>query len=167
MVLAAPTPPTSSATAPRPRSRPRSVFSVACLAVSASEGRETSTSPGFSGLAVAPLVRRYGVDPDQLVVVQDELDLPVGVLKVKDGGGLAGHNGLRSIKAHLHSDAFLRVRIGVGKPVSKEHGADHVLKKFSKRERAEIDVVIEEAADAVELIVADGVDAAMNRVNTR
>ena len=120
-----------------------------------------------SGLAVAPLVRRYGVEPEQLVVVQDELDLPVGVLKVKNGGGLAGHNGLRSIKAHLHSDAFLRVRIGVGKPVSKEHGVDHVLKKFSKRERTEIDVVLEEAADAVELIIADGVDAAMNRVNTR
>jgi len=118
-----------------------------------------------SGLAVAPLVRRYGVEPEQLVVVQDELDLPVGALKVKNGGGLAGHNGLRSIKSHLHSDAFLRVRIGVGKPVSKEHGADHVLKKFSKRERTEIDVVIEEAADAVELIIADGVDAAMNRVN--
>ena len=120
-----------------------------------------------SGMAVAPLVRRYGVEPEQLVIVQDELDLPVGVLKVKNGGGLAGHNGLRSIKAHVHSDAFLRVRIGVGKPVAKEHGADHVLKKFSKRERTEIDVVIEEAADAVELIVSDGVDAAMNRVNTR
>jgi PTH1 family peptidyl-tRNA hydrolase len=118
-----------------------------------------------SGLAVAALVRRYGVEPEQLVVVQDELDLPVGTLKVKSGGGLAGHNGLRSIKAHLHSDAFLRVRIGVGKPVSKEHGADHVLKKFSKRERTEIDVVLEEAADAVELIVSDGVDVAMNRVN--
>jgi PTH1 family peptidyl-tRNA hydrolase len=118
-----------------------------------------------SGMAVAPLVRRYGVDPEQLVVVQDELDLPVGTLKVKQGGGLAGHNGLRSIKAHLHSDAFLRVRIGVGKPVSKEHGADHVLKKFSKRERTEIDVVLQEAADAVETIIRDGVDVAMNRVN--
>ena len=120
-----------------------------------------------SGMAVAPLVRRYGVEPEQLVVVQDELDLPVGALKVKSGGGLAGHNGLRSIKSHLHSDDFLRVRIGVGKPATKEQGADHVLKKFSKRERTEIDVVIEEAADAVEQIVADGVDAAMNRVNTR
>ena len=118
-----------------------------------------------AGLAVAPLVRRYGVEPEQLVIVQDELDLPVGVLKVKNGGGLAGHNGLRSIKAHVHSDAFLRVRIGVGKPVSKEHGADHVLKKFSKRERTEIDVVLEEAADAVELLIADGVDVAMNRFN--
>ena len=118
-----------------------------------------------SGLAVGALVRRYGVEPEQLVVVQDELDLPVGALKVKNGGGLAGHNGLRSITSHLHSDAFLRVRIGVGKPVSKEHGADHVLKKFSKRERTEVDVVIERAADAVECIVSDGIDVAMNRFN--
>jgi peptidyl-tRNA hydrolase, PTH1 family len=118
-----------------------------------------------SGLAVSALARRYGVEPEQIVIVQDELDLPVGALKVKNGGGLAGHNGLRSITAHLHSDAFLRVRIGVGKPVSKEHGADHVLKKFSKRERTEIDVIIEQAADAVECIVNDGIDAAMNRFN--
>ena len=118
-----------------------------------------------SGMSVAPLARRYGVQPEQIVVVQDELDLPVGTLKVKNGGGLAGHNGLRSITSHLHSDAFLRVRIGVGKPVSKEHGADHVLKKFSKRERTEVDVVLEQAADAVETIIADGVDAAMNHVN--
>ena len=118
-----------------------------------------------SGLAVSALARRYGAEPEQIVVVQDELDLPVGTLKVKSGGGLAGHNGLRSIKSHLHSDAFLRVRIGVGKPVSKVQGVDHVLKKFSKRERTEIDVVLEEAADAVETIVRDGVEAAMNGVN--
>ena len=77
---------------------------------------------------------------------------------MKAGGGLAGHNGLRSIVSHLHSDAFLRVRIGVGKPASKEQGVDHVLKKFCKRERAEIDVTIEQAADAVECVVTDGVD---------
>ena len=99
--------------------------------------------------------------------MQDELDLPVGKLKVKRGGGLAGHNGLRSIKAHLHTDGFLRVRIGVGKPVTKEQGADHVLKRVSKRDRTELDVVVQEAADAVELILSDGIDAAMNRVNTR
>ncbi len=118
-----------------------------------------------SGLAVAALVRRYGVEPHQLIVVHDELDLPVAALKVKVGGGLAGHNGLRSIVAHLHSDAFVRVRIGVGKPVSKERGADHVLDRFAKRERVEIDVTIEQAADAVECIVSDGPDAAMNRFN--
>ena len=118
-----------------------------------------------SGAAVRALVRRYGVEPEQLVVVHDELDLPVGGLKLKEGGGLAGHNGLRSIKSHLHTEAFLRVRIGVGKPVSKEQGADHVLSKFSKRERTEIDVVLQTAADAVEAIATDGIDAAMNRYN--
>ncbi len=118
-----------------------------------------------SGLAVVALARRYSVEPEQIIVVHDELDLPVATLKVKSGGGLAGHNGLKSIVAHLHSDAFVRVRIGVGKPASKEQGVDHVLKRFGKRERAEIDVTLEQAADAVECIVADGVDSAMNRFN--
>ena len=76
-----------------------------------------------SGEAVRPLARRFGVEPEQIVVVHDELDLPVAPMRVKEGGGLAGHNGLRSIKSHLHSDAFLRVRIGVSKPPSKERGA--------------------------------------------
>ena len=118
-----------------------------------------------SGLAVRALARRFGVQPEQVVVVHDELDLPVAQLKVKSGGGLAGHNGLRSIVAHLHSQDFQRVRIGVGKPVSKERGADHVLNPFGKRERTEVDVTIEQAADAVEMIVRDGIDTAMNRFN--
>jgi PTH1 family peptidyl-tRNA hydrolase len=118
-----------------------------------------------SGLAVAALARRYGVEPDRIVVVHDELDLPTAVLRVKSGGGLAGHNGLRSISSHLHTDAYQRVRIGVDKPSSKERGVDHVLNRFSKRERQEIAVTIEQAADAVECIVTDGVDAAMNRFN--
>jgi peptidyl-tRNA hydrolase, PTH1 family len=120
-----------------------------------------------SGMAVAPLARRLEVAPEQIVIVHDELDLPPAVLRVKVGGGLAGHNGLRSIKQHLHSDAFVRVRIGIGKPVAKERGADHVLSRVSKRARDEMAVTIEEAADAVETILTDGVDAAMNRHNTR
>jgi PTH1 family peptidyl-tRNA hydrolase len=120
-----------------------------------------------SGQAVALLARRYGVEPDHLVIVHDELDLPTAALKLKAGGGLAGHNGLRSIKSHLHSDAFLRIRIGVDKPRSKELGADHVLDRFSKRDRLEIDVTIEDAADAAEMILRDGIEAAMNRYNTR
>jgi len=118
-----------------------------------------------SGESVRLLVRRYGVTPEQLVVVHDELDLALATLRVKSGGGLAGHNGLRSIKNHLHSDDFQRVRIGVGKPTSKEYGADHVLSRFSKRERTEIDVTLEHAADAVELIATEGVHAAMNTYN--
>ncbi len=120
-----------------------------------------------SGEAVAGLVRRLGIEPDQIVIVHDELDLPPAVLRVKVGGGLAGHNGLRSIKQHLHTEEFLRVRIGVGKPPSKEKGADHVLSRVSKRDRESMDVTIEEAADAVELIVSDGVQTAMNRYNAR
>jgi PTH1 family peptidyl-tRNA hydrolase len=120
-----------------------------------------------SGRAVAPLVRRFGIDDlALLVVVHDELDLPLGSVRVKAGGGLAGHNGLRSIKAHLHSDAFTRVRIGIGKPPGgKEQGVDHVLKAPGKRDRAELDVSIEVAADAVEYILGLGVPAAQNRFN--
>jgi peptidyl-tRNA hydrolase, PTH1 family len=120
-----------------------------------------------SGEAVGALARRLGIEPAQIVIVHDELDLAPAVLRVKVGGGLAGHNGLRSIKQHLHTDEFMRVRIGVGKPPSKERGADHVLSRVSKREREAMDVTIEEAADAVETIVTDGVDAAMNRYNAR
>ena len=119
-----------------------------------------------SGLAVVPLVRRFGIeDLSRLVIVHDELDLPVGRIQVKAGGGLAGHKGLRSIKAHLHSDAFTRVRIGIGKPPSKDRGADHVLRAASKGERPELAVAIEEAADAVECILIEGIVAAQNRFN--
>jgi PTH1 family peptidyl-tRNA hydrolase len=126
------------------------------------------TYVNLSGEAVAMLVRRHGItDPARVVVVHDELDLPLGRVKVKEGGGLAGHNGLRSIRAHLHTDEFLRVRIGVDKPPSKERGADHVLRRLTKRDRTELDIAVQDAADAVEAIVEDGVDAAMNRFNTR
>ncbi len=122
-----------------------------------------------SGATVAPLVARYLPDdgPRRLVVVHDELDLEPGVVKVKVGGGLAGHNGLRSLKAHLHSDEFVRVRIGVGKPPSKDRGVDHVLKRPGKADRELLAVAIEVAADAVERIVADGPEAAMTAVNAR
>jgi PTH1 family peptidyl-tRNA hydrolase len=119
-----------------------------------------------SGRSVQLLVRRHGIsDPSRLVVVHDELDLATGVLRVKRGGGLAGHNGLRSLRDHLHTTDFLRVRIGVGKPPSKERGADHVLSRVSKAERELLAVVVEQAADAVEAIVANGVDAAMQVFN--
>ena len=124
------------------------------------------TFMNLSGESVLPLVRRYGIeDLHRLVIVHDELDLPLGRMKVKVGGGLAGHNGLRSIRAHLHADDFVRIRLGVGKPPSKEHGADHVLKKVGKAERKVLAEIVVLAADAVELILSDGVDAAMMRYN--
>lgn len=119
-----------------------------------------------SGDSVRLLVKRYGIDDlSKLVVVHDELDLPTGRLKLKFGGGLAGHNGLRSIKAHLHTADFTRIRIGVGRPPSADRGADHVLRPPSKRDRTELDIAVQEAADAVEMILSDGLEAAMGRYN--
>jgi PTH1 family peptidyl-tRNA hydrolase len=115
-----------------------------------------------SGLAVRGLATRFGIDdPATIVVVHDELDLAPGTVRLKAGGGLAGHNGLRSIAAHLHTNDFLRVRIGVGKPPSAAQGASHVLRRPPKAVREVLHVALETAADSVERIAADGIDAAM------
>jgi peptidyl-tRNA hydrolase, PTH1 family len=120
-----------------------------------------------SGVAVAALVKRYGVDDlTRLVIVHDELDLPSGRVKVKVGGGTAGNNGLKSIHAHLHDNAYVRVRIGIGKPPGRQPGADYVLHRPGKAEREMLDVAVAVAADAVEVIAAEGTDAAMLRFNT-
>lgn len=119
------------------------------------------------GAAVRRLVDRYGVEPGQVVVVHDELDLESGTVRVKAGGGLAGHNGLRSIEQHFKTRDFLRVRIGIGKPPDPRRGADHVLDRFAKRERDLVDVAIELAADAAEAILHEGVEPTMTRFNTR
>ena len=119
-----------------------------------------------SGRAVAPLVRRFGIgDLERLVVVHDELDLPVGRLKVKVGGGLAGHKGLVSIRAHLRSDSFTRVRVGVGKPDMTPKGGEYVLKRPGRAEQAELERTVARAADAVECFLEHGLEATMNRFN--
>ena len=120
-----------------------------------------------SGQAVSKLMRRYGFKSvDALIVIQDELDLAPGTVKIKKGGGLSGHNGLRSIASHVATQEFIRVRLGVGKPSNKEQGANHVLSKVPAAERQLLDVAVNVAADAVEKIILDGVDAAMNMYNT-
>ena len=89
-----------------------------------------------SGASVRALATRFGIDdPAAIVIVHDELDLPPGTVRLKAGGGLAGHNGLRSMQSHLHSADFLRVRIGVGKPPSAAQGASHVLRRPPKAVR--------------------------------
>lgn len=121
-----------------------------------------------SGLAVGALARRHSVDdPARIVVVHDELDLPVGAVQVKRGGGTAGHNGLKSVHAHLRSLDFLRVRIGIGRPPGRMSGADYVLRRPGRTDAELLGPALEEAADAVELILAKGVDAAMNACNRR
>jgi PTH1 family peptidyl-tRNA hydrolase len=123
-----------------------------------------------SGQAVRLLMKRHNVnvatDIERLIIVHDELDLEPGIVRVKMGGGLAGHNGLRSITSHLSTQEYVRVRIGVGKPASAELGADHVLRKVPPNERGQLVEAIGTAADAVESIIINGSAVAMNTFNT-
>ena len=100
-------------------------------------------------------------------IVHDELDLEPGAVRVKLGGGTAGHNGLRSIQSHLRQLDFVRMRIGVGKPPNPAAGADHVLRRASRGDRELIAVAVEVAADAVECLIVEGPEVTMNRFNTR
>jgi peptidyl-tRNA hydrolase, PTH1 family len=120
-----------------------------------------------SGLAVAALMRRFRVPAvGDLVVVHDELDLPTGRVRVKVGGGTAGNNGLRSVHAHVHDPGYVRVRIGIDKPPGRAAGSDYVLHRPNRAQREALDVSVQLAADAVEVIAGEGVDAAMLRFNT-
>ena len=119
-----------------------------------------------SGAALPPLLRRTSLDDlSRLLIVHDELDLEPGRLQMKCGGGLAGHNGLRSIAQTLGSQDFCRLRIGVGKPVRKEQGADHVLARQTGARRLALEADVERAADAIESLLDDGFDEAQRRAN--
>ena len=120
-----------------------------------------------SGEAVGPIARRYKIPASNIIVIHDELDLEPGAVKLKIGGGLAGHNGLKSISQHMGTNDYMRLRIGVGKPSSKEQGADHVLSSIPAAERKILDVAVETACDAVERIMKEGLDAAMREYNAR
>ena len=120
-----------------------------------------------SGEAVRALVRRWSIADhlDRLVIAHDELDLPPGRIKVKHGGGLAGHYGLSSIKSHLHTTDFARIRIGVGKPPNPQAGADYVLKRPGRSDRDLLDDAVERAAEAALALLDHPVDTVMNRFN--
>jgi PTH1 family peptidyl-tRNA hydrolase len=120
-----------------------------------------------SGQAVAPLARWYKIEPDHLIVVHDELDLPVGQLRLKKGGGTAGHHGLDSIVGSLGTKDFYRVRIGVGKPGHTGETVNWVLDRLPKGEAEALRLAEEEAGDAAVSIIHEGLDRAMNRHNTR
>ena len=123
-----------------------------------------------SGQAVRLLMKRHNLKFDsdiaQLIIVHDELDLEPGVVRAKVGGGLAGHNGLRSITSHLSTQDYARVRIGVGKPPSADEGADHVLRKVAPVDRVVLDAAVGVAADVVESFVLRGSAVTMNTYNT-
>lgn len=129
-------------------------------------GRTTSYM-NESGRPIRELIRWYDVPPEMLIVVHDEIDLPFEAIRLKVGGGTAGHNGLKSIVSHIGTQDFVRVRIGVGRPRGEKAAAGHVLNDFSPAERKVLPEVLERAADAVERIVEVGAERAMNEINTR
>ncbi|HEX8793935.1 MAG TPA: aminoacyl-tRNA hydrolase [Polyangiaceae bacterium] len=127
---------------------------------------EPQTYMNNSGECVQPAAAFFRVAPGELVVVHDELDLPWGTVRLKLGGGHAGNNGVRSIIERMGTPEFVRVRVGIGKPTDRE-ARDHVLSGFDPLERAELPAVMKTATDAVQRVLADGLQAAMNVVNTK
>ena len=123
------------------------------------------TFMNLSGDAVAPLVRKRGLAVSDVVVVSDDVELPVGRLRIRARGGAGGHNGLKSVMTRLGADDFARLRVGIGRAGGERDMTGHVLGRFSAEERRALEPVIEAAADAVECILANGVEAAMNRFN--
>lgn len=120
-----------------------------------------------SGRAVAALLRDAYLDACSLIVLHDELDLPLGTVRIKTGGGHGGHNGLRSIIAHIGTADFTRIRIGVGRPAPGMDSADYVLSPFLTEERPTAQEALDKAADAVMAIMSEGMTRAMNLFNQK
>jgi PTH1 family peptidyl-tRNA hydrolase len=118
-----------------------------------------------SGRAVAPFARYRNIPVEKILVLTDDLDLPVGKIRLRPSGGSAGHHGLDSVIAHLGSTDFPRLRIGISKPPSPEEGANHVLATFTQGEKPLIEQAIERARDGVESLILKGLEAAMNELN--
>ncbi|OBG53526.1 aminoacyl-tRNA hydrolase [Mycolicibacterium fortuitum] len=118
-----------------------------------------------SGRQVGPLAKFYSVPPGRIMVIHDELDIDFGRIRLKVGGGEGGHNGLRSVASALGSKDFQRVRIGVGRPPGRKDPAAFVLEAFTAAERTELPTICEQAADATELLIGQGLEPAQNTVH--
>jgi PTH1 family peptidyl-tRNA hydrolase len=123
------------------------------------------TFMNVSGRAAVHLVGRYGVPVEDLIVVHDEVDLPLGRIRLKRGGGAAGNKGVLSIADALRSQEFIRVRIGVSRPAERDQMVEYVLNGFAPEERPRLTAVLNRAADAVTTVVRDGLDKAMTEYN--
>ena len=119
-----------------------------------------------SGRAVQMLAGFFKIKPEEILVVHDELDFPPGVAKMKQGGGIAGHNGLKDISQRIASHDYWRLRIGVGKPPSDAEGADYVLQRPPAEEKEAIDAVIQKALDLLPMMLAGDMQGAMHRLHT-
>jgi PTH1 family peptidyl-tRNA hydrolase len=122
-----------------------------------------STYMNVSGGPVSALARFYDVDPSRVVAVHDEIDIPFNTVKLKIGGGEGGHNGLRDISKALATKDYLRVRVGVGRPPGRMDTADYVLRDFAPAEKKELPFLLDDASDAVELLISEGLTAAQQR----
>lgn len=118
-----------------------------------------------SGGPVASMVRKHRIALDEIIVIHDDLDLPVGTIRVKPGGGLGGHNGLKSIEAKLGTREWVRVKVGIGRPLGRKSVVDHVLEKPRKDEAEPIAATIAEAAEAVRYLLVHTVGETQNRFN--
>lgn len=126
-----------------------------------------TTFMNLSGKAVGALASFYRVKPEEILVIHDELDLPAGTAKLKQGGGHGGHNGLKDIVAQLgNNNNFYRLRIGIGHPGHRDLVAGYVLNKPSPADRDALEKVLDEATDCVEIIFKDGMIKATNRLNS-
>lgn len=120
-----------------------------------------------SGRAIAPLMNFYKLDATDLIVVHDDMDIPTGTIRLRKKGSAGGHNGIKSILAHVGDENFSRVRIGIGRPLPKWTVVNHVLAPFTAEDVPKIKAAIEYLLPAVECIVTDGIDAAMNKFNPK
>ncbi len=125
------------------------------------------TYMNLSGGPVSAVARYFSAAPTDLIVVHDEIDIDFGQVRLKRGGGEGGHNGLRSVSTSLDTREYLRVRVGVGRPPGRMTVADYVLKRFAKQEQPEVPFLVQDAADAVELLATHGLETAQNQVHTR
>ncbi|MGJ3507941.1 aminoacyl-tRNA hydrolase [Enemella sp. A6] len=126
----------------------------------------TRTYMNESGIPTGALAKFHKIPPEQVIVIHDELDLDPGRLRIKLGGGDNGHNGLKSIRAHLGTGDFHRVRMGIGRPPGRQPAADYVLSDFSRAEREHLGADIARAADAVESLIVRGLTATQNAFNS-
>ena len=147
------------------------VTSVRFAATGERDGQAVLAKPqGFmnlSGQVATSLRGFYKVEANDIVVIHDEVDLPFGDVRIKKSGGHGGHNGVRDVIAKLGTTGFVRVRVGVGRPPEGWDTADYVLGKYTAAEAAEVPAIVDRAADAVERIAAEGVERAMQTVNSR
>jgi PTH1 family peptidyl-tRNA hydrolase len=118
-----------------------------------------------SGQSYASLVKKQGIELDHLIAVHDELDIPAGTIRIKQGGGTSGHNGLRSLDQALRSSDYLRIRVGVGRPPGRQDPSDFVLRPVGSRDEADLAILVSHAADATRALISEGLERTQDRFN--